>query len=37
MAKHKKHKRRDTRRKRNKKKVQKNDQPLHTEIFQDSK
>lgn len=34
MAKHKKHKRRDTRRKRNKKKVHKNDQPLHAEIFQ---
>lgn len=37
MAKHKKHKRRDARRKRNKKKVQKNDQPLHAEIFQGSK
>lgn len=34
MAKRKKHKRRDTRRKRNKKKVQKNDQSLHAEIFQ---
>lgn len=34
MAKHRKHKRRDTRRKRNKKKVQKNDKPLHAEIFQ---
>lgn len=34
MAKHKKHKRRDTRRKRNKKKVQKNDQLLHAEILQ---
>lgn len=34
MAKRKKHKCRDTRRKRNKKKVQKNDQPLHAEIFQ---
>lgn len=34
MAKRKKHKRRDTRRKRNKKKVHKNDQPLHAEIFQ---
>lgn len=29
MAKHKKHKRRDTRRKRNKKKVQKNDELLY--------
>lgn len=34
MAKHKKHKRHDTHRKRNKKKVHKNDQPLHAEIFQ---
>lgn len=34
MAKHKKHKRRDTRRKRNKKKVKTNDEPLHAEIFQ---
>lgn len=34
MAKHKKHKRRDTHRKRNKKKVHKNNQPLHAEIFQ---
>lgn len=34
MAKRKKRKRRDTRRNRNKKKVQKNDQPLHAEIFQ---
>lgn len=34
MAKRKKYKRRDTRRKRNKKEVQKNDQPLHAEILQ---
>lgn len=34
MAKHKKHKRRDTRRKRNKKKVQKNDELLYAEILQ---
>lgn len=34
MAKNRKHKRRDTHRKRNKKKVKKNDQPLHAEIFQ---
>lgn len=34
MAKNRKHKRHDTHRKRNKKKVHKNDQPLHAEIFQ---
>lgn len=33
MAKRKKHKRRDTRRKRNKKKVKTNDKPLHAEIL----
>lgn len=34
MAKHKKHKRRDLRRKRNKKKVKTNDKPLHATVFQ---